>query len=96
MKKTAESRWQSTGSKNKKGSIHKFRTIEEQNEWELIHRLENGEQVDEFDRFEYMQLRVKSYLPGIYRFKTLKEKQEDEFKRIMSAWEKFIKDEKNR
>ena len=96
MKKTAVSRWQPTDSKNKKGSIHKFRTIEEQNEWELIHRLENGERVEEFDRFEYMRLRVKPYPPGIYRFKILKEKQEDEFKRIMSAWEKLIKDEKNR
>lgn len=79
---------------NKKSSIHRFRTIVEQNNWELKHRLESGKRIDEIDRYEYMRLKVKAYPLGIYRFKTLKEKQEDEFKRVMSAWEKLVRDEK--
>ncbi len=76
--------------KNTKTSIHRFKTIIEQNEWELIKRLESGQRVDEFDRYEYVRLKVKPYPPGIYRFKTLKEKQDDEFKRVITAWEKQI------
>jgi len=82
--------------KEKKGSINRFKTIVEQDEWELVSRLENGERVDEFDRYEYIRLRVKPYSPGIYRFKTLKEKSEDEFIRVMKEWEKINKNEKDR
>ena len=76
-----------------KGRIYRFRTIIEQNEWELRRRLEGGRRVDEFDRYEYIRLKVKAYPPGIYRFKTLKEKKEDEFKRVIDAWEKQVSDE---
>lgn len=82
--------------KNPKGSIHRFRTIIEQNNWELKKHLEKGERVDEIDRFEYIRIRGKVYSQGVYRFKTLREKQEDEFKRVMKVWEELIRDEKHR
>ncbi|MEW6684956.1 MAG: hypothetical protein AB1393_01960 [Candidatus Edwardsbacteria bacterium] len=82
--------------KHFKGSVHKFKTITEQNDWELKKRLENGEKLEEIDRFEYIRLKVKPYAKGIYRFKTLREKQTDEFIRIMTAWEKLTENEKNR
>ncbi len=79
-----------------KGVIHRFKTIVEQTNWELRHRLEEGWGLDEIDRFEYIRLRVRAYTPGVYRFKTLKEKQADEFNKVMKAWEVFVQSEKNR
>jgi len=78
-----------------KGFIYKFKTIVEQNNWELNHRLEGGKNISEIDRFEFIRLRVKTYPAGIYRFKSLKEKQTDEFKRVMKAWEELVRNEKN-
>ncbi len=77
--------------KKKKDRIIRFKTIEEQSGWELINRLEKGEKVEDFDRFEWIRLRVKAYPSGIYRFKTIKEKNEDEFKRVMFSWDGLIK-----
>ena len=81
--------------KANKNSIHKFNTITEQNDWELKSRLESGNRIDQIDRFEYLRLRLKPYPSGIYRFKTLDEKQKDEFKRVMKAWEKLSKNKNN-
>ncbi|MDI6839852.1 MAG: hypothetical protein QMD71_03185 [bacterium] len=71
-------------------SIHRFKTVEEQNRWELSHRITKN-RIDEIDRYEYMRLKVKPYPPGIYRYKNLQEKQEDEFRRVMKAWEELTK-----
>lgn len=80
---------------SKKASIYRFRTIIEQDDWELRHRLEEGKTIEEINRFEYMCRMVKIYPVGIYRFKTIDEKRRDEFERVMKAWEK-LNSEKHR
>lgn len=74
--------------KSGKGFIRKFKTIEEQDEWELKHRLEGKQKLEEIDRYEYSRSGFKLYPPGIYRFKTIDEQQQDEFKRVMKVREK--------
>ncbi len=61
--------------------ILRFKNIEEAEKlkWEKI--IEEGLPYWENDRFEYARLRVK-FTPGIYRFRTLKEKSEWELKEV--------------
>lgn len=73
-------------------NIYKFKTLEEQNEWELIQRLK-AKQIDELDRYEQIRVRVSPYPPGTYKFKTLEEKWQDEFERVMVAWDLLTKNE---
>jgi len=66
---------------------------------EMVERLKKGDMIVIFDLklyYYYLNGYVCSGWYGIkaYTFKTLKEKQEDEFKRVISAWEKLVRDEK--
>lgn len=74
-----------------KGSVHKFKTLSEQNSWEFESRLKEGKRIEEIDRFESVRSRVKPYPRGIYRFKTMEEQQVDEFRRVLTEWEKWNK-----
>lgn len=75
--------------------IYKFKTLKEQNEWELKNYLEKGKDVHQINRFENIRLRVKIYSKGIYKFKTLEEKWEYEFQKVMEMWYKRIKGAKS-
>ena len=70
-----------------KPGVYRFKTIEEQNKFYFEHWLERGKKLEELDTYEYIRVKVKAYLPGIYRFKSIKEKQLDEVKRVIEAWE---------
>jgi|GEM_PF-1624913 len=77
--------------KKVKPCIYKFKTLKEQNEWELKKYLEEGKDVHEINRFENIRLRVKIYPKGIYKFKTLEEKWEYEFRKVLEIWDKKVK-----
>ncbi len=71
-----------------KAGVYRFKTIEEENKWVTIERIKEGKTVEDIDRYEYIRLQVKAYPPGIYRFKSVKEKQQDEIRRVIEAWDK--------
>lgn len=74
--------------KHRKSGIYKFKTLKEQNDWELKYYLEKGKNIQEINRYENIRLKVKIFPEGIYKFTTLKEKWEYEFRKVMEAWSK--------
>jgi len=71
-----------------KSGVYRFKTLEEENRFYLEHWLERGKKLEELDTYEYVRTRVRAYAPGIYRFKTIGEKQHDEVEKVIKAWER--------
>ena len=67
--------------------ILKFKTIEKAFEWQLKKWFSEGKSFEEIDRFEADRLKTKIYKPGIYKFKTVEEKLNDEIERLFKALE---------
>jgi hypothetical protein len=70
-----------------KSGIYRFKSIEEQNDWEVSQRIAEGIPYWKWDRYEYARLHTK-FRSGIYRFKTLREKEDWEFGEVTRQWTK--------
>ena len=70
-----------------KAGVYRFKTFEEANRFYIEHWLERGNILEEINTFEYIRLKVKAYLPGMYRYKTIEEKQKDMVRRVIKAEE---------
>ena len=69
------------------GKVLKFKTIEEAHNWQVERWFALGKTFLEIDRFERACQKLSLYEPGIYKFKTQKEKFQDQFKRLIKNLE---------
>jgi len=65
--------------------IYRFKSIEEADRFEWLRRIKQGLPYWEFDRFEYARLCI-AFEPGIYKFRTFKEKEDWEFNQVCENW----------
>lgn len=70
-----------------KTGIYRFKTIEEADEFNWRIRIEEGLPYWEFDRYEYARFHI-LFDPGVYKFKSLKEKEDWEFNQVCEKWKK--------
>lgn len=69
-----------------KAGVYRFKSFGEANRAYFEHWLGKGKRLEELDTYEYMRTRVKAYSPGIYRFKSIEEKEKDRVMRVIKAW----------
>lgn len=67
--------------------IYKFKNLEEGNKKYLEYWLGKGKKLEELDSYEAMRIRVRAYASGIYKFKTMKEKEKDTVIRVIKAYD---------
>mgnify|MGYP001104136554 CR=1 FL=1 len=65
--------------------VFRFKTIEKAEKYKWKKILEESLPYWEYDRYEYARLNVK-FRSGIYRFRTLKEKNEWEMQEVCERW----------
>jgi hypothetical protein len=68
-----------------KSKIFKFKTIKEAENFKWHNIIKEGLPYWKFDRYEYARLHI-TFEPGVYRFKTLKEKRDWEFEQVCKKW----------
>lgn len=71
----------------RKVRIYKCKNFEEANKIYFEHWLRQGKNLEELDNYEYIRTKVRAYPPGIYKFKTIEEKERETVLRVVEMWD---------